>query len=496
MKKQKVTLISFYFVNPGVRFLSAYLKRNGFDVSLIFLPPDKMYLKEGLYPKEMLERVYEISKDSLFIGLSVFTNDYYRALQLTGYLKGQDKGKPVIWGGIHPTISPENSLDAADYVYRGEGELGVLELAKVLAAGKEAEPLENIGYKRDGKIILNPVRPYIEPLDIIPPQDFDADDHWYRSGDSILPVSEKITKEEFGTDFQTKGCTYLTVFSRGCPLGCAYCCNNKLNEIYKSEKKAFRIKGAGAMIEDLEYAIKKMPFIRFIYINDDNFLFAKEEDIERFASLYKEKIALPFKVLGAPNAINEKGYSAFSLLKSAGLKEVHMGIQSGSARVNRDIYKRYVSNKSVVEAAKLIKSMGFRARYDFIYDNPYETESDLLGTAKLMLELPRPFIMQSFSLTFYPGTELYLKARSDGIINKDTEDKLVYEHQSNIFSKERVTYLKFVCLMISRVPKWAGSMLIHPAVIFIFSRDKLNRVYAQVFSILKRIKDILRLKPV
>jgi len=60
-----------------------------------------------------------------------------------------------------------------------------------------------------------------------------------------------------------------------------------------------------------------------------------------------------------------------------------------------------------------------KIRYDFITDNPWENEEDIEDSLRLALKLKRPFELSLFSLTFYPETELYEKARQEGIIRDD-----------------------------------------------------------------------------
>jgi hypothetical protein len=63
--------------------------------------------------------------------------------------------------------------------------------------------------------------------------------------------------------------------------------------------------------------------------------------------------------------------------------------------------------------------------YDIITDNPYETDDDRFETLQLVHQLPQPYRLSLFSLTFYPGTELHEKALADGLIQD--EQKTVYE---------------------------------------------------------------------
>lgn len=112
-----------------------------------------------------------------------------------------------------------------------------------------------------------------------------------------------------------------------------------------------------------------------------------------------------------------------------------IGLQTGSDRVNKEIYKRKVTGSEFLAATKLVKDAGLYGYYDIILDNPYETKEDILKTLEIILQIRKPFQFQLFSLCLYSGTELHEKARNDGIsfVDPRLDDNEAFS--SNIFNK-------------------------------------------------------------
>ena len=76
---------------------------------------------------------------------------------------------PNVWGGVHPTLLPEQtaSNDFVDIVVRGEGELIVKDLAVALALNRPLDDVAGITYSVNGSIKSNPDGKVID-LDAIP----------------------------------------------------------------------------------------------------------------------------------------------------------------------------------------------------------------------------------------------------------------------------------------------------------------------------------------
>ena len=111
MKKQISLIIpknqnqDFPNIFLGVLYLASYLEDKGFNT--------KIY-DEQL--NEASENINEIIQDSFLVGFTLMTSQLKSAVTLSK--KIHNSGLPVVWGGIHPTLFPEQCLHEkyVDYV--------------------------------------------------------------------------------------------------------------------------------------------------------------------------------------------------------------------------------------------------------------------------------------------------------------------------------------------------------------------------------------------
>lgn len=339
-----------------------------------------------------------------FIGMSLMSEEYYKASQLTIYIKSFFEPVPIIWGGIHPTISPESCLDYADYVCVGEGEYVVRDIADTVARNGDLRNVNNLCYMQDGMIKQNPLHPRIEDIDNLPMYEHIPRNSYIMDGKKIVSLRRK----EFKKYVRNLGKTYSIMSSRGCPYACTYCCNNFMSRLYNSRK--IRRRSIQNIMKELETALADNPDIEYINFQDDCLLAATEEYLKDLFSLYKQKIDKPFIARTIPNYVTPE---KLRLLKDAGIGFIDMGLQSGSARTCKDIYKRRTTKEDFLKVARLVKEFELAAIYDIILDNPFETEEDEFETLETVMDIPKPYYMELFSLTLYPGTELYERAKRE-----------------------------------------------------------------------------------
>ena len=141
-----------YTYPMGLLYIAQALIKMGIDVSLFDIGFDNA-------KKFKLDNY-------LFVGISMMTGRVIsRGLHIAQLIKAFNNRIPIVLGGVHPTLLPEESLksDLVDIVVMGEGEKTVQELAKCLLDNKDLSKIKGIGYK-DGvkKIIINPPRELIE----------------------------------------------------------------------------------------------------------------------------------------------------------------------------------------------------------------------------------------------------------------------------------------------------------------------------------------------
>jgi len=399
----------------GLRTVSACLKRAGHDVDLFFLMKD--FHKK--YSKTAMNNFVKLTKESELVGISLMTNFFDNAIQITQKLR-ESCNFPILWGGIHPTIRPEECLNYADMVCIGESEETVVELADKIQNKQYYYDVKGMGFNDKGKIIVNELRELpgtkkaaiIKSLDQIPFQDYDYKSHFVLNGEDIVKMDQKIMKQCSDS--------YQTLPTRGCPFGCTYCINNTLLAMHPHQKP-IRKRSVDNIIMELQEVKSKLPFIDIILFKDDAFFLMSVDEIRELSKRYKEQIRLPLIITGAtPTTLTKE---KLSLLVDAGLVEIGMGMQTAGTNMKK-LYKRQHSNHRVANAIKMVNEYRdqVKAAYDIILDSPWSTDEDLIETLMFLSKLPTPFQLYLYSLVFFPGTELYRKAKKEGLIKDDLND--------------------------------------------------------------------------
>ena len=137
----RVGIVSMYDVeNNAVRVLAATLRAAGHHVTEIYF---KDWISNYIAPPtdEELENLKKVilRADLNLVCVSIRASAYYNAARiLTEYLQ-QELETAVLWGGMHPTLVPEQCIETADMVLKGEGELALTDLSDRLAEGRELD---------------------------------------------------------------------------------------------------------------------------------------------------------------------------------------------------------------------------------------------------------------------------------------------------------------------------------------------------------------------
>lgn len=438
MKDFRVTLISTEEtpLNIGARSISSYLKSHGYKTRVLFLTTKKRYTRK------VLDRVLQFSEDSGLIGISCTSWTAGKAVDIINYLK--PLGIPIVWGGIHATTNPELCLRHADIVCRTDGERTILKLAKNIEMGDDITGIENLWVRRDGKIYRNKIKP-VQDIDSLPFPDYDPDNQHVLEKARIVGVKER--HYNVTTSLHKKYLTQLVYpvpvhTYYGCPYSCSYCMNSVVKKIIRSP---IRKKSIDYVIKEIKHMREKLPFVTAVYFTDDNFFLRTTEEIEEFSRRYSDSIGLPFTALTHPLWLSERKLKP---LVDAGLRVIEVGIQSGSERLNREIYNRHVSERRIKDACALINKYKdtLLPDYHIIIRNPYETKEDILKSINLLRAIPKPYYLSILNLLFFRGTPICEMAERDGIINLGNEP---YKNAGKLRFGKAETYLYNILTMMS-----------------------------------------------
>ena len=398
--------------SDGSRLISALLKRAGHSVKSVFMTEPKPIPQE----LEEFEQLNELLKNSELVMIAVYSPVAYRAELITQFIRKKYPGLKVIWGGPHCISAPELSLRYADGVCYAEGDESVVELVNRMGKGLDYTDIPNMAFNINGTHITNPVSPPFRDLDSLPYPDYDFDDQYLLDREICQMTKERARKHFTVISYQAKIIPiYCTVTSRGCPHQCSYC--NNIRYVSMWGRNLMRFRGVDHIIGELKIILDRFDFFKFIGFGDDDFLARPTQQLEEFAKKYKKEIDLPFLVCISANTFNKK---KLEILLDTGLKITQMGVQSGSQRVLDEVFNRRVPVAKTREVTRQIelyqKTVDLTLLPDFIIDNPYETRDDIIQTYQYLVDLPQKATFHIFMLSFFPGTPIYNRALSDGLI--------------------------------------------------------------------------------
>ncbi len=426
----KIVFVSFYNDESyGVRILHSILRAAGHDVKMLFFKIN--WPRTPLTDKErdlFFEYLEEFNPKLIAFSLVSANLELYKSFYKK--LKDMPQYKTLI-GGWQASLNPEDSIKHADYICVGEGEEAIPELAAVVEKDEEPLGVDNIWFHKNGQIVRQDVRKLQKELSDFPIPTLDDEYTVYIENDKLNYEDPYIRNNRYGT-----------TIGRGCPFKCTYCSNNYMvAEVYPKQWSRIRYRDVDYVIAELKHAKEKIPNLESINFYDEIFLPKKEWAPELFRR-YKEEIDLPFYCMFFPGTCPE---SLIEMMVPAGLAGVWMGLQSGSDRVRREIFKRNHTNDQVVAQADLFAKYGIGIKYDLIFDNPFETKEETEETFKLMARLPKPKDFNLFSLKYFPNTEITTMALEQGIItekdiesNKEIESPtytVTPEYKKHIFDK-------------------------------------------------------------
>lgn len=400
---------SSFGISLGLLYIGAVLKTEGFDIKLydadVVVNTDSttwmqaaMGEKVGEYiellgnKNNILWRKIEreiISYNPDFIGVSCVTPTFNSGLLIAQMAKRIKPEVKTIFGGVHPTVKPFETMNnkEIDFVVYGEGETTVLELVNEIMGNANYERVKGLLFKeKSGNIIKTDPRPLIDNLDSIPFPDR-----------SMIYGSSTI--EQMGK----------MITSRGCPYQCIFCCSHLM------WGRKVRFRSPENVVDEIEYIYKNYKTNKF-HFHDDTFTLKRERVIKICELIKKRRLKIRWSCDTRVNTIDP---DLLKIMKRAGCFSMAFGVETGNKDILKSI-KKGVSHKQIIEGFKITKKAGLQTRAYFMVGLPGETRGTVNDTIKFMKKISPD--KPELSLTVpYPGTELYEQALNNKWITGDID---------------------------------------------------------------------------
>lgn len=409
----------------GILYIAACIENQGGDSVQVYdtrlsarLSPEGNFLRFGDSWEEIQENITKAKPD--LVGISNLSFAQMRNVnKIAEIVKRIEKNTMVVVGGQHPSSCPEDFLRDAniDAVIKGEGEEVFCKLLDNLKNKDRIEDIAGVITRSninagDGLLKQN----YISQLDDL---SFPA----YRLYD--MERFFYLQNKGFAARFSKHGKKPISMItSRGCPFNCVFCLGHGVMG------RQWRSHTIGYVLRHINFLVKEFK-IDSIHFEDDNINFSPE----RFEILIDGLKALSSQLSwDTPNGVraDKLNGSLLKKVKDSNCDYLIMGVESGVQPVLDKIIQKNLKLESVIETAKICRSLDLKLFSFFVIGFPGETKADMKNTIDFALSLLWRYnvIPTVFWASPYKGTRLYKICEESGYFTQQiTSDSFIDDHQ-------------------------------------------------------------------
>ena len=344
------------------------------------------------------ENLRDYLEDIVFVGISAMSGYQIQdGLEIAKNIRNINPDIPIVWGGWHPTILPEETADhpLVDIAVAGRGEGTIVEIADAIRHGKGIDHITGLAYISGETVTFTG---YKKPSKL-------RDDAQQYS--KFIPIESYINPKTMA----------LGYFSgHGCAFRCAFCSRHFMTNRYSPNP-------VGKVIDDIQYFVNKYGF-RHIHFQDDNFFL----DIKRVLQIAQELVSSGIDVTWWANVradvMHRLSKEEIALLIKSGLNCLFIGAESASQEL-LDTINKGINPEDIIKTNEVLKDYDVALSISYMFGLPEDDIEKLrltINQVKLLQRTNRRLLRPSWDLSTeriqvqtcfyqpYPGTELYQTA--------------------------------------------------------------------------------------
>ncbi|MBI4165878.1 MAG: B12-binding domain-containing radical SAM protein [Acidobacteria bacterium] len=368
----------------GILAVSTPLLKAGYSVTII----------DSTLTPNFEKRVLAEVKDALCLAISLVTGPMIReTVQVARAVKAWNPEFPVVLGGWHPSLLPDQTLEAdcVDVVVRGQGEEAMLEVVEHLEAGEPLDKVLGVGFKRDGSLVFTPIRP-LRPIAELPPKAYHLAD---------FDAYERLCGRRWA----------MYTSSLACPFNCSYCTNAG---VYGRNWNALP---AEQVVEETHDLTTRYD-IEMLWIVDDNFLVDIDRALKIGEGLVRVGGKFRWSIQATTNLTARLTADDLRLLHRAGLHQICQGVDSASPKILKLMNKTFQDFESIYLSAERCLAAGIRPSFNIIFGYPGEGAPERQATLRFIMDVCQRYPGAEFwtnIFTPYPGSPIMPHAHELGI---------------------------------------------------------------------------------
>lgn len=344
------------------------------------------------YEQEVLRHL----DDAICVGISSITGyQIKRGISMAKKVRQADPTVPIVWGGYHPSLFPEQTCesDYCDIVCVSQGDVTFPEIVEKLAVeGKPPEGVLSTVYWTPEKLVVNEKRPLVSMSDILPIP--------YH----LLDVERTIELNQKQNHETIRTIEYHS--SQGCPGKCGYCADATLFQRRWTGVEAERL------VDEVEHLVKTYRLDQ-VNFSDANF-FANQKRVRAICQGFIDR-GLNIRWVGSarPDTFHRFKPETLELIREAGCKRVIIGAESASAPV-LELITKGATAEDHLKTAQACSKYDIGGTFTFITgfprpagQPPQETAVDLLKFIARIKQINPDIRTKIFIFAPYPGTPLF-----------------------------------------------------------------------------------------
>jgi anaerobic magnesium-protoporphyrin IX monomethyl ester cyclase len=364
--------------------LASPLLHAGFEVKLV----------DGAISPDFEEVILRETQDAVCLGISLLTGPMINsAIRVAAAVKKAHPKLPVVFGGWHPSLVPEQTLQPAfvDCVVRAQGELTLLELVQRISEGRNWDGVLGLCFKDGDAVRCEAERP-VANINTLP-----------------APAFHLVPFDRYELASGVRQLAYAS--SVGCPYACSYCTDMVF---YKRRFNAYL---AEKVVDDLCDLVPRYR-IDEVALLDSNFLVDIKRAIAIARGIIVSGVKFRWTFQASTDFLWRMSDEDVQLLGESGVTHMGFGTESASENVLKLMNKHHQRVEQMAETARKAELAGIHVTFNLILGYPGETEEDRLKTFQIMSEIAKHHWNVSFSpniFTPYPGIPIWPELKKLGV---------------------------------------------------------------------------------
>jgi len=396
----------------GITMLASMLRNKGFKSFLY-----DANVENGDPYENISELITHENIDT--IGLSFTSNLARSAYKFADWLKQRYPSIPIVTGGYHPTVMPDEcaGYPSIDYVVVGEGEVTFPLLLEKIHENGVPSDIEGLRFEHNGKIVNTGSRTLISNVDDVP-----------------FPAYDLLKINKYSSPSSTRKPFVTFIRSRGCPFKCTFC---GVDAIFTHR---FRCQSPERTLEEILFLIKQFK-VREILFKDSDFLIRRNNVVGLCELLIDKQLDLIWSCNARVDKVDK---DILKLMKRAGCNQITFGIESGSQKMLYTLKKDFTVEQAI-EGVRAAKEQGIDCVGNFIIGTPGEDSESINETIQLAKNLDLDYASFHF-LTAFPGSPLYEQAIEQGWLlnNRETDYESCNMNASKLTESELESAMRAV----------------------------------------------------